>query len=643
MAFRVSSGLTYVPGQGYVETSLLSAPTLQPQPTATPVAPSLTPEAESVTTGIEPQQLAAILYGKDIPVFVGGKMRIGGRIIEGPFFGGTSDAPTVSYIASHALCANPAGTRSITEFSLRGRVAWTLTDGALLDGLTVEFKTGSETQTPFTSSVNRYGDSAIAYRGHILSCVTDLPLSTFAGIVPFPSVLVEDSTFGDPDDGITREDALETILRYARLDDDEFEVDVTGSDIAWIIGQKVELVPFLQQLRKIFVNWNVTATDKLRIIEPGAFSVDAEITRNNHIARSMRFTRVEPLTKPREKIYKFIDLARDYEPNAATARQELFPFPTTASIESETIELPIVTEASQAVVDVNYSLFQAEVARKQIEYTGMVSLLGHEAGDGIHFDDHSHFRFRGRVTEAVKNWADLTVDVKAETWLNCNIPVSEVAITDYFAAEEGGGSGTPGNYNFPDVTLSAEHASRLVVVVAALARFPSGARDITSIDIGGSAATIHVEKAQEDSSYGALTMAIASRVVASGATTTVDINFDGILGSGCAIGVYSFVPTSATPHATASNGSVGSDPTTTIDVPQSGLVISGYSGSGAPLGAATWTGLDTVGFNAQVVLSANGWWGSFAKQTGMVSSTGRIISVTAPAVGNEVLVAASWS
>lgn len=434
----------YVPGQGTIYLSDFAAENLRFQtgsgsyfttaqappsidfsaysPLTASASPALTPEAESTISGIEPQALSAILYGKDVPVFVGGKARIGGRIIEGPFFGGTAEAPTVSYIASHALCANPSGTRTITEFSLRGRVAWTAVDGALLDGLTVEFKTGSETQTPFASSVTRYGTSAIAYRGHILSCVTDLPLSTFAGVVPFPSVLVEDSSFGDPDDGITRQDALETILRYARLEDDEFEVDVTGADIAWIIGQKAELIPFLRSLRKIFVNWNITATDKLRIIEPAAFTVDVDVTRDNTIAGSLRFRRVEPLIKPREKIYRFIDIARDYEPNAATARQELFPFPTTLSVESETIELPIVTDASQAIVDVNYALFQEEVARKRLEGVGMVSLLGLEAGDGTSFSDHAHFRFRGRISETVKNAADWTIDFKAETWLNCALP-----------------------------------------------------------------------------------------------------------------------------------------------------------------------------------------------------------------------------
>lgn len=608
-------------------------------------APSLTPEAESAVTGIEPQQLSAILYGKDIPVFVGGKMRIGGRIIEGPFFGGTSSAPTVSYIASHALCANPSGTRSITEFSLRGRVAWTSVDGALLDGLTVEFKTGSETQTPFTSSVTRYGDSAIAYRGHILSCVTDLPLSTFAGVVPFPSVLVEDSSFGDPDDGITREDALETILRYARLEDSEFEVDVTGSDIAWIIGQKVELIPFLRQLRKIFVNWNVTITDKLRIIEPGAFSIDGEVTRDNHIARTMLFSRVEPLTKPREKVYKFIDVNRDYEPNAATARQELFPAPTTSSIESETIELPIVTEASQAVADANYALFQEEVARKRLEYTGMVSLLGQEAGDGIQFDDHSHFRFRGRISETVKNAADWTIDVKAETWLNCNVEPTVIPIVERFYA-----SAAPAfDFAFSDCDIGEEDANRVVAIVAMSVRSGSPPASVSSISIGGTNGTIHVSIANGDagaSGNSPITGAIASRVVTSGTTADITVSLS-TGGAGCYIGVYSFVPTSSTPHDTASSGVFGSDPSLTIDVPNSGLVIAGYGGGGAlsgtwPFGAAVWTGLSTVDYN-EAPASSSGWWGSAASQTGMVSATGRIISVTAPATGFESLIAASWA
>lgn len=638
MVSRVTGGVTFVPGVGYVESSLLAQPTLMPQPTvATAPAPVLTQEAESAATGIEPQQLQAILYGKDIPVFVGGKMRIGGRIIEGPFFGGTSEAPTVSYIASHALCANPAGTRTITEFSLRGRVAWTVTDGALLDGLTVEFKTGSETQTPFASSVTRYGDSAIAYRGHILSCVTDLPLSTFAGVVPFPSVLVEDSTFGDPDDGITREDALETILRYARLDDDEFEVDVTGSDIAWILGQKTELIPFLQSLRKIFVNWNVTATDKLRIIEPGAFSIDATITRDNTIARSLKFSRVEPLTKPREKIYRFIDIDRDYEPNAATARQELFPFPTTASVESETIELPIVTQASQAVADVNYALFQEEVARKRLEGVGMVSLLGLEAGDGNEFEDHSHFRFRGRISETVKNAADWTIDFKSETWLNCNESGTPPTVTYEAHYEE---DVTTPAVTFSNVDIGTASEDRLVVIVAGGI---TNRRTIDSITINGSPMAMHKSIAGIGTAAADPALAIASLVVSTGTTATVVVNFSGSQ-SGSFIGVHTITGyQSATPQDSASSStSGGTDPAVSLDVPSGGTIVAAYATNGSSLSSVTWTGVSTEDFDEAIDSSLNDWWGSAAHQSNVSAEDDRLISVSGPSTGRQLLVAASW-
>lgn len=622
----------YVPGEGL---------TYDPQDffnfnnPATAPTPQISPKGISTATGIDPQAVAASLYGDAIAVFAGGKMRFGGRFIEGPFFGGSEDNPTVSYIASFAMCANPTGTRTITEFSLRGRIAWTLVDGALLSGLNVEFRTGSETQLPFAASVSRYGSSAIAYRPHILCCVTDLPLSTFAGIVPFPSVMVEDSTFGDPADGITRNDALETILRYAGLADDEFEVDVGGNWDFAIIPDKIELLPFLQSLRKIYVNWNITVTDKIRIIEPPAFSIDFSITRDNHIARSMKFTRVEPLTKPREKIFKFIDPARDYEQNSATARQELWPFPTTASIESETIALPVGMDAAQAMVDVNYALYQSEVARKQLDCVGMISLLGAEAGDGTEFSDHDFFRFRGRVVETVKNAADWTIDIKAETWLNCNVPAAPVVSSWINHYEQVGVLATQ---EFAGVALGAAAADRLIVIIAGSGR--TNNRTINAARLDGVPMTPHQSIHGIGTPFNDPALAIFSLVVPTGTTATIEVDYSGVLG-GSFIDLYRLTDyQSATPHDSDTSSVTGSNPLLHLDIPAGGTIIAGYVTHGSGLSGVTWTGVAIE--DSDLAMGSDLQWGSAAHESGLASQSGRIISVNGPSTGRELLVAASW-
>lgn len=396
-----------------------SGPALPSYSQTTPTPP--------IVSGIEPQAYEAILFGKDKPLFVGGKALIGGRINEGVFWSGTQAAPRASFIAVHAEAANRAvladDTREITDARLRGKSVAYDGGGNLLDadlaGGSVEFRAGYIDQLPFQDSIDRYGSGAIAYRAGIISCWRNIPIAAFGGIIPMPSIEVSDSSFGDPDDGITRKDALEVLLRYSRLDDSEFEVSVPGSDPAWIVGSKMTFLEFLQSLRTLFVHWNITYTDKLRIIDPSNFNIDVEITRDNHLRESMRFNKLEPLQLTRKKNYNYIDIDRDFENNVVSAQEDIYPQPATSSIEETSVELPIVTTAAQATADINVSLFEELAAKSQMDATLMPVLFGAEAGDAARFADHDDINYIGRIIETQHDFESYQVDIRTIEVLNC--------------------------------------------------------------------------------------------------------------------------------------------------------------------------------------------------------------------------------
>lgn len=398
--------------------------------TPTPSPPAPTPP---IAIGIEPAAYEAILYGKIKPGFVGGKAWMGGRIVEGPFYGidGSGD-PTVSAIFYFAEALNPTGTRTITGQRLRGAEFSIDGSGYLTEpafaGARIQYRTGTRTQLPFDVSIGRYGSGAIAYRQGIVASITDLPIRPWNGIIPMLSIEISDSSFGDPADGITFNDALGVLLRYSRLADDEFEVSVPGSRESIIIPNKTTLLEFLQNMRRLFVNWNISYTDKLRIIDPDDFTVDAEITRNNHTLGSMQFAKIDPLIAPRRMNYNYIDKDRDYEPNIVSAQVDIYPFPSSSSVDEQTIELPIVSTASQATADVNVALFETLAVRSQMGANLLPGLFGTEPGDAARFADHDDINFVGRVTETQHDFAKWQVSIKAGEVLNCGAEADDETV-----------------------------------------------------------------------------------------------------------------------------------------------------------------------------------------------------------------------
>lgn len=613
-----------------------------PQPAAASIAPS--PQTPPTTTGQEPAAYEANPYGKIRPKHVGGSLWMGGRIIEGPFFGPTATDPTLTAIYYLAERANPNSDLEITKLAIRGMETAFDGSGNLTDskfaGATVEFKVGESPQTPCVQSVERYGANAIGYTRGILIAIKNLPLRPLAGIIPLISGYLEDSSFGDPADDVSYNDLLGVILKDARYRPSEYEVDLQRSYPAMVLSSSSSLIGFLQNERKIIVHMDIGFTDKVRIHEPTTLNLDAEVTNSNAVRGSLAFGRIDTTTLVRKIRSKYIDKDRDYQDNIATAQEDVFPYPATDAIQTENVERPVVSTASQETADANVALYERLAVRSQMRAALLTSLFGTEVGDGTRYADHEVIEFAGRVMETQHDYEKWQVQIAAGEVLNCGAE-SEVS-EDWLGFHEA--SGTNSSYNFGSCDIGDEDAGRLVVVVATSTKSVSPARAFTAVTIGGNAATIHATEDEGDPGLGvnpSMSIAIASLVVPTGATATIAVVLAGNVDGAC-ISVYALYGlTSTTPHDTASGSSnVGGNPSDTIAVQAGGVVIAGYGAMGGTLGSASWIGLSDIDQNESFPGVAA--WSSGAHQSGMAANAALPLSVSSSATGPEVLIAASF-
>jgi hypothetical protein len=399
----------------YTFTELYAPGAYQPAPLNT-TAPGEAPAA----AGLDPGKFAELLYGKPIPVFLGGKALIGCRIIEGPFIDNTN----VKMVVAAAMAAAPNGTREIWRMRANGAEVWNSASGSMIAGLTIDTRPGTETQLPFAMSTARFAGAAIAYRPLIMASI-ELDVAQFNNEIPFFSMLVAESTFGDPDDGVSYVDAIVTFAKLAGFDADEIDTTgITGSEKAFIVEKEQTIIEWLNELRRLHPDWSILTNDKLRVTqrEPDD-PVDFTLTRAKVLSNGSKpitGLRMDPLTVPREENYRFIDADRDYEPSVVTARRERDPIPSTQSRNSLMIDLPIVSTASLAIEQINQALYAVELAREKTAFVGKLELIGAEPGDTFTYTTGSRVEVH-RITETGGN-ANWTIDVKAEGYLTHALP-----------------------------------------------------------------------------------------------------------------------------------------------------------------------------------------------------------------------------
>lgn len=357
-------------GSNDFKTTLLTTPT-RPTPTTTP--PLADP---GIIAGINPLDVAAATYGKVIPIVVGGCPRIGGYIIYGPKFTTVASLSYVSFGASFGLQADSDGERELWEIRMDGVKVWTIEDGALIDGLTFRFTEGTEVQEPDAMLVADYGDAAPAFRSQCCLFFENLAIARFDNHVPFVSAVLADVTDGaDPSDGILLGDALERLANsaFVGLGSDQFETTgITTVILGLIEAERGSFIDLLQRLARLFP-LDIVQTDKLRVIERSSIAADIVLNENRIVGGrgAVQIQRQSETDVAQELEFIHIDIDRDYEFTPQKARRPSDPVAITASRAKETINLPIVTTASNAISWVTLRKYWDEVARTTVSFTAM--------------------------------------------------------------------------------------------------------------------------------------------------------------------------------------------------------------------------------------------------------------------------------
>jgi hypothetical protein len=618
------------------------------------------PKATPVTPNYDPKIDANALYGKPMALFTGGFARIGSG--PAPLVGPYLADGRASFVVSFGVPSNPEGNRKIYAIYLDNELAWSAPSGGTVpadgtfhaEAFDFIFKPGTLTQSVCSLETLMFPGDEIAYRPQMLLQILDIPYARFVEKtnkpVPYVACDIGDVTDGaNPLDGINLGEALERVAwsPWAGYSSTTFEsIGVTDVVDAILQRDNFTVVDLCRSVTSEYRNLDLIQSDKLYIKDRAAVvTPDFTFDRDSIIGgeEAITITRGSATNQKREHEFIAIDPGQDYTAGVSLAKIPRDPVAISAAVGKDTNTSPLVIDAntrqSLAVFSQNY----LENARRKIAFSVGVSGYEIEPGDlfrltNLDVDGISDEIWKCIETTHGANWI---VEIVGEAVLYCSLDEGS-AESAYLGFHEA--SGTNSSYNFGSCDIGVAAADRLVVVVATGTKDISPPRAVTAVTIGGNAATIHHHTEEGDAGVSAnpsMSIAIASLAVPSGSAATIAITLAGNVDGGC-IAVYALYGlVSATPHATAADHTVSSNPSTSINVPAEGVVIAGYGGRGGSPGSAVWTGLNNVHQNESFPGPSS--WSSSASQTLVSAQTGRSISVTAPATGPEVLIAASWS
>lgn len=403
-----------------------------PTTSAVPAAPMSESSKTAITGSETDDKFSGQVIGKTIPVFLGGIILSGCKLIEGPFITTISGEVFCDYIVSPFMKAVPSATVELNSIRLNGTESFTSADGGVtwtplgpvFDDVEINVLYGTETQEPFDSSVTRYGARAVPYRSRVCVEIKNVPLAPFNNEIPFLSVEVSQ------DESLQRRDALSRAAAYARYNSDEYEIEVSGEDDFWIVVDESSFIQFVQELRRtVGRNWNILASDKLYIFENSSTETPVEIDRGDVSKGSIRFWQDPPETIPAERDMGFVDTGRDNDFNVVKAVKSRFPIPLTSSQNVEQCDIPIGMGATQAKIIVNKSLQIDEIARDKCSFKALPHMRGLEPGDLVDLDFDADIEWSlGRIISVARNASDWTSDVVVER-INVNLLSTGPSIT----------------------------------------------------------------------------------------------------------------------------------------------------------------------------------------------------------------------
>lgn len=211
---------------------------------------------------------------------------------------------------------------------------------------------------------------------------------------------------------------------------------------------------------------------------------------------------------------------------------------------------------------------------------------------------------------------------------------SSLAKIEYIATAESGSNAS--SYTFSGVSIGTATSDRLVVVVVTSADTGGNTAALSSVTIGGNAATIHVSSGTSE-----FITAVASLLVPTGTTANIVLNFSNSIGRAACQTYRVWDYNDATPNATSTSGGTtnATSRSATVAIPSTGgVAVYGVMCDGSR--SVTWTNA-TEDMEDQAFPGAENQTRSTASRT----STGSDSTSVTASWGTSVLSslsAASW-
>ncbi len=186
-------------------------------------------------------------------------------------------------------------------------------------------------------------------------------------------------------------------------------------------------------------------------------------------------------------------------------------------------------------------------------------------------------------------------------------------------------------YTFSNVNIGTAAYDRCVIV-SAHSRKAGAAATLSSVSIGGSAATILIQNSNTVTNTNVI--GLASRIVPAGSTTTIAVTWsEGMLRS--QIGVWTATGLADCTNPYDSDSSIATDPSVALDIPENGIAI----GAGQSDEEATWTGLtENYDQTLEVFIDLTA-----ASAENLSTEIGRTVTINYVAPTEPVGIFASWA
>lgn len=341
------------------------------------------------------------------------------------------DDPFATFAVSFGYPINPANAdqRRVENIWANGRLIWSGSATSSGDGADIDwtFYPGSEAQGQdplMAADLAESADTTPAYRGQMIMVLANFPLSDFENAIP--SITAEIVDYPAPVlDGGEATDRERMVDQLALFTDFTGSLD-TGDDLA-IDGALFSLVndgtilAANWALVDVFTNYGqfygfdfCESAGVIRFFRPvneGAYSLAAAITESDAIDDGsssgegcLLTTRADAGSIPTLLTLTYIDASQEYQTAIQRARRTQFPQRSVLAESAQTLEVPLIVDASEALTGATKALYRYAHQSLSHQFTLPPKWLALEPGDVI------SLAVRGKTYVAQITYAEIQPD-----------------------------------------------------------------------------------------------------------------------------------------------------------------------------------------------------------------------------------------